>query len=163
MPNGTPVPQHVPQGTVASSGRARRPSEGPSGIAPRSAWDTPSGIVPGSAPGSTPGTPPSTPGSTPGSGGATGIHAAASAPHPGVRINQYEMIKMIGEGGMGTVYLARDLRLGRRVAIKFLQSDQPELTQRFLVEARATARCQHDNIVIVYEVGEHNGSPYMVL
>jgi serine/threonine protein kinase len=73
------------------------------------------------------------------------------------------MIKMIGEGGMGTVYLARDLRLGRRVAIKFLQSNQHELTQRFLVEARATARCQHENIVVIYEVGEQAGAPYMVL
>ncbi|MDQ3365599.1 MAG: protein kinase [Myxococcota bacterium] len=73
------------------------------------------------------------------------------------------MIKIIGEGGMGTVFLARDLRLGRRVAIKFLQANQPELTQRFLVEARTTARCQHDNIVVIYEVGEHNGAPYIVL
>jgi serine/threonine protein kinase len=64
---------------------------------------------------------------------------------------------------MGTVFLARDLRLGRRVAIKFLQSNQRELTQRFLVEARATARCQHDNIVVIYEVGEHASAPYMVL
>ena len=95
--------------------------------------------------------------------GTTGVHANSAAPHPGVRINQYEMIKMIGEGGMGTVFLARDLRLGRRVAIKFLQSNQPELTQRFLVEARTTARCQHDNIVVIYEVGEHNGAPYIVL
>jgi len=95
--------------------------------------------------------------------GATAVHAGSAAPHPGVRINQYEMIKMIGEGGMGTVYLARDLRLGRRVAIKFLQSNQPEMTQRFLVEARTTARCQHDNIVVIYEVGEHNNSPYIVL
>ena len=151
MPNGTPLPQPLGRATVASSGRARRPSEGPSGIAPRSAWDTPSGISPGGTPG------------TPDSGDATGVHAAASAPHPGVRINQYEMIKMIGEGGMGTVYLARDLRLGRRVAIKFLQSNQHELTQRFLVEARATARCQHENIVVIYEVGEHVSAPYMVL
>ncbi|HEX3480331.1 MAG TPA: protein kinase [Kofleriaceae bacterium] len=95
--------------------------------------------------------------------GTTGVHATSAAPHPGVRINQYEMIKMIGEGGMGSVFLARDLRLGRRVAIKFLQSNQPELTQRFLVEARTTARCQHDNIVVIYEVGEHNGAPYIVL
>jgi serine/threonine protein kinase len=95
--------------------------------------------------------------------GTTGLHPNSAAPHPGVRINQYEMIKMIGEGGMGTVFLARDLRLGRRVAIKFLQSNQPELTQRFLVEARTTARCQHDNIVVIYEVGEHNGAPYIVL
>jgi len=171
-PSSTPLPQPVmapvvapvlanPAATVASSGRAaraRRSSEAPSGIS-HSAWDTPSGISPGSDPGSTPGTPPSGPGWN----DTTGIHAASAAPHPGVRIHQYEMIKMIGEGGMGTVYLARDLRLGRRVAIKFLQSNQHELTQRFLVEARATARCQHENIVVIYEVGEHAGAPYMVL
>lgn len=113
---------------------------------------------------------PSTGGSAPGmsswdsfDGGVTGQHAPSAMPHPGVRVNQYELIKMIGEGGMGTVFLARDLRLGRRVAIKFLQSNQPELNARFLVEARTTARCQHDNIVVIYEVGEHNGSPYIVL
>ena len=61
------------------------------------------------------------------------------------------------------MFLARDVRLERRVAIKLLQTDQPELTQRFLVEARATARCQHDNIVVIYDVGEHRGSPYIVL
>jgi serine/threonine protein kinase len=88
---------------------------------------------------------------------------AGPKPEPGTRINQYELIKLLGEGGMGTVYLARDLRLGRRVAIKFLQSQQPELTQRFLVEARATARCQHDNIVVIYEVGEQASMPYMAL
>ena len=94
----------------------------------------------------------------------TAVHATSAAPHPGVRINQYELIKMIGEGGMGSVYLARDLRLGRRVAIKFLQSNQnKDLTDRFLVEARTTARCQHDNIVVIYEVGEHTSSPYIVL
>jgi serine/threonine protein kinase len=96
-------------------------------------------------------------------GASTGVHATAAAPHPGIRINQYEIIKLIGEGGMGSVFLARDLRLGRRVAIKFLQTNQPELTSRFLVEARTTARCQHDNIVVIYEVGEHNGAPYIVL
>jgi serine/threonine protein kinase len=84
-------------------------------------------------------------------------------PGTGARINQYELIKMLGEGGMGTVFLARDLRLGRLVAIKFLQTQQPELTQRFLVEARTTARCQHENIVIIYEVGEQGGAPYIVL
>jgi serine/threonine protein kinase len=89
--------------------------------------------------------------------------AASGALHPGTRINQYEIIKLLGEGGMGTVYLARDLRLGRRVAIKFLHTDQREQTQRLLVEARATARCQHDNIVVIHEVGEHGGTPYLVL
>jgi serine/threonine protein kinase len=93
----------------------------------------------------------------------TGVHSQAAAPRPGVRIHQYELIREIGAGGMGTVFLARDTRLGRRVAIKFLQSNHPELTQRFLIEARATARCSHENIVVIYEVGEHFGSPYMVL
>ncbi|MGH9889722.1 MAG: serine/threonine protein kinase, partial [bacterium] len=96
-------------------------------------------------------------------GVSTGVHAHSAAPQAGVRINQYELIRMMGEGGMGRVFLARDLRLGRLVAIKFLVSSHPELTQRFLVEARTTARCQHDNIVVIYEVGEHNGTPYIVL
>jgi eukaryotic-like serine/threonine-protein kinase len=91
------------------------------------------------------------------------VFAASEALAPGTRINQYEIIKMLGEGGMGRVFLARDLRLGRRVAIKFLQTDQPERTQRILAEARATARCQHDNIIVIHEVGEHDGAPYIVL
>ncbi len=86
-----------------------------------------------------------------------------AAPRPGTRIHQYELIKLLEAGGMGMVFLARDLRLGRRVAIKFLQANQPERTRRILVEARATARCQHDNIVVIHDVGEHGGSPYLVL
>jgi serine/threonine protein kinase len=137
-PPGTQPAVAPPQGqTLQAHPRSKRTSEAPSGFS-KSAWDTFDGA-------------------------STAVHATSAAPHPGVRINQYEMIKMIGEGGMGSVFLARDLRLGRRVAIKFLQSNQPELTQRFLVEARTTARCQHDNIVVIYEVGEHNGAPYIVL
>ena len=136
LPGGTPPPAHGQ--TLQAQPRPKRSSVAPSSGISKSAWDTFDGT-------------------------STAVHATSAAPHPGVRINQYEMIKMIGEGGMGTVFLARDLRLGRRVAIKFLQSNQPELTQRFLVEARTTARCQHDNIVVIYEVGEHNGSPYIVL
>jgi eukaryotic-like serine/threonine-protein kinase len=140
---GTPVPNTIasPAATTVNTPRAKRGSQAGSnpGVTSTNQWDQHF------------------------EGDTTGVHATSAQPHPGVRINQYEMIKMIGEGGMGTVYLARDLRLGRRVAIKFLQSNQPELTQRFLVEARATARCQHDNIVVVYEVGQHLESPYMVL
>ncbi len=87
----------------------------------------------------------------------------SALPEPGARINQYEIIRELGRGGMGAVYLARDTKLGRRVAIKFLQSEQPEFTERFTIEARATARCSHENIVIIYEVGEHGGNPFMVL
>jgi serine/threonine protein kinase len=146
LPNGTPLPgsqpvMSTPQAATIQKDAPRSKTTSESGLLPRtgkSAWDTFDGV-------------------------STAVHAVSAMPHPGVRINQYEMIKMIGEGGMGTVFLARDLRLGRRVAIKFLQSNQEELTQRFLVEARTTARCQHDNIVVIYEVGEHNGAPYIVL
>jgi eukaryotic-like serine/threonine-protein kinase len=84
-------------------------------------------------------------------------------PPPGIRIGQYELIRELGRGGMGAVYLARDTKLGRRVAMKFLQSDQPETTVRFILEARATARCNHENIVVIHDVGEHQGHPFMVL
>jgi serine/threonine protein kinase len=82
---------------------------------------------------------------------------------PGTRIEQYELIREIGRGGMGVVYAARDLKLGRRVAMKFLRRVDPEVLDRFLIEARATAQCSHENIVIIYEVDEYRGMPYMVL
>ncbi|WP_240359723.1 serine/threonine-protein kinase [Pyxidicoccus trucidator] len=82
---------------------------------------------------------------------------------PGIRINHYELIRQLGSGGMGTVFLARDTRLGRRVAIKVLHTQDSEFTRRFLLEARATAQCSHENIVVIHEVGEAGGSPYMVL
>jgi eukaryotic-like serine/threonine-protein kinase len=82
---------------------------------------------------------------------------------PGLSIGHYELIRELGRGGMGVVYLARDTRLGRRVAIKFLIGGSVELTEDFLREARATAACQHENIVIVHEVNEHGGVPYLVL
>jgi hypothetical protein len=78
-------------------------------------------------------------------------------------IGRFELIREIARGGMGRVFLGRDTKLGRRVAIKFLLRDDPVWVQRFLVEARATARCTHENIVTIYEVGEHDGLPYMVL
>ncbi len=64
---------------------------------------------------------------------------------------------------MGSVYLARDDKLGRRVAIKFLTSQTRTRAERFLAEARATARCNHDNIVVIHDVDEHGDSPFMVL
>ncbi len=81
----------------------------------------------------------------------------------GTKVSQYELIRELGSGGMGTVYLARDLRLGRKVAIKFLQSKDAETTRRFILEARLTASCSHENIVIIYEVGQFQRSPFMVL
>ncbi|HKE19169.1 MAG TPA: protein kinase [Kofleriaceae bacterium] len=82
---------------------------------------------------------------------------------PGTAIGHLEIIRSLGQGGMGQVYLARDTRLGRLVAIKQLLGRGNVATGRLLVEAQATARCKHENIVVVYEVGEHQGEPYLVL
>ncbi|WP_437489026.1 protein kinase [Sorangium sp. So ce1014] len=75
-------------------------------------------------------------------------------------IGCYEIIRPLGRGGMGEVLLARDTRLGRLVAIKLLTCPSE---QRFLSEARVTAQFSHENIVTIYEIGQHNGYPYMVL
>jgi WD40 repeat protein/serine/threonine protein kinase len=83
--------------------------------------------------------------------------------NPGVSIYQYELIRELGSGGMGSVYLARDTKLGRRVAIKFLQQSARSLSKRFILEAQATARCNHENIVVIHEIGEYRNHPYMVL
>ncbi|MEM9493365.1 MAG: serine/threonine-protein kinase, partial [Myxococcota bacterium] len=64
---------------------------------------------------------------------------------------------------MATVFLARDTRLGRRVAIKFLRNPDPRQNDRFILEAQATARCTHDNIVVIHDVKEYRHEPYMVL
>jgi hypothetical protein len=82
---------------------------------------------------------------------------------PGARIHQYELIRELGRGGMGMVWSARDTKLGRRVAMKFLLNASRGVAERFLTEARATAQCSHDNIVIIHEVDEVDDTPYMVL
>ncbi|WP_437288368.1 nSTAND1 domain-containing NTPase [Sorangium sp. So ce406] len=78
-------------------------------------------------------------------------------------VNDYEIIRKLGQGGMGIVYLARDTKLGRLVAIKFLLSYTGRGIERILDEARATARCRHENIVVIHEVDEIHGCPYLVL
>jgi serine/threonine protein kinase len=80
-----------------------------------------------------------------------------------VILGRYEVFYELAEGGMATVILARDVRLERRVAIKLLRHNQPELMRRLLNEARITVRCHHDNVVVVYEAGESNGWPYIIL
>ncbi len=92
-----------------------------------------------------------------------GSRLPGALPEAGTRINQYEMLRELGRGGMGAVYLARDVKLARLVAIKFLQGRDRALTERFIVEGRATARCVHENIVVIHDLGEYDGNPYMVL
>ena len=94
---------------------------------------------------------------------AMGRRAAKGATvEPNPRFGQYELIRELGRGGMGTVHLARDLRLGRLVAIKLLSRLDSYDNARFLSEARVTARCNHENIVVIHDAGEHDGQPYMV-
>jgi serine/threonine-protein kinase len=80
--------------------------------------------------------------------------------------DRYEVGEVIGRGGMGEVRQARDRRLARDVAIKFLRSDlaaQPDAHARFAEEARNAGRLSHPNVVLVLDQGEHDGRPYLVM
>jgi serine/threonine protein kinase len=79
---------------------------------------------------------------------------------------RYRIIKMLGQGGMGTVYLARDTQLEREVALKVPHFDAergPRLLNRFEQEARAAARVHHPNICPIYDVGEIDGKHYLTM
>lgn len=83
----------------------------------------------------------------------------------GSKLGEYEVRTLIGSGGMGEVYRARDARLGRDVAIKvlpvYLSSDRGRL-RRFEQEAQATATLNHPNILSVFQFGSYEGAPYLV-
>jgi dipeptidyl aminopeptidase/acylaminoacyl peptidase len=84
---------------------------------------------------------------------------------PGTSVGPYEILAPIGAGGMGEVYRARDPRIGREVAVKVLPeatSGEPERQHRFEKEARAAGALNHPNILAVYDVGTHEGVPYIV-
>src|SRR5208337_4019418 len=83
----------------------------------------------------------------------------------GAKLGPYEILSLLGAGGMGEVYRARDTRLGREVAIKVLPesfSSDPGRLHRFEQEARTVAALKHPNILAVFDIGQHNGSPFLV-
>ena len=86
---------------------------------------------------------------------------------PGQRVKHYQIVRLVGEGGMGEVYLATDTILGRRVALKVLPSfvsNDPERLRRFTQEARAASRLSHPNVCVVHEVGEtDDGRPFIAM
>ena len=82
----------------------------------------------------------------------------------GTRLGPYEVLSLLGAGGMGEVYRARDSQLARDVAIKVLANltSDPERLRRFEQEARAAAALNDPNILAVYQLGTHDGAPYLV-
>jgi serine/threonine protein kinase len=92
--------------------------------------------------------------------------APAEQPDELGRLGDYRVLKVLGVGGMGMVFKGEDIRLGRLVALKVMRpgiAAKPDAKARFLREAKATASLSHDHIVQIYQVGEHDGVPFIAM
>lgn len=100
------------------------------------------------------------------SGARDGGRQPAPSAAPPAAIGGYTVIELLGQGGMGTVYRARDERLNRTVAIKVLHPDRardPAARRRFLREGRAAAAVEHPHVMVILQVGEDGGQPFIVM
>jgi serine/threonine protein kinase len=86
------------------------------------------------------------------------------APEPR-SIGRYEVVSRLGQGGMGALYLAKDPKIGRLLAIKLVRQeiDTPEARHRFALEAKAAGTLRHPNIVTVFDVDHHDGLPFIAM
>ena len=96
----------------------------------------------------------------------TSYHSAEEGQFPPgtIILERYRVMSLLGRGGMGEVYRATDLVLGQQVALKFLplsMSNNPGMLTRFHSEVRIARQVSHPNVCRVYDIGEHEGAPYI--